>query len=376
MTDTSIYAELLLHIRQITVVASLPSAYNNATRVTLSEDRQSLSVIHDGRNTTIRLPAPVRPGLNPTVAPGSTTALSFRLPIMDEVANKMSSTDTACTPKSPWSAASMGPTTKVACRFCRTLLVKGLQVTSWKDLPSENWAEMMDFWHCHKPDIHNNDEGHHMQDGGRKGYGAASIIRPTDGVGLVDVTSLHLTHGDCNVTICEEAVMLKNGKSQLVVNCASCKHLIGVAADMDARIYKWNILSQSNPQSGWQDHSAQKLISAQLLAMIESQGIQKFVIQSESRNDNTEALLIWIFTPNMYFSSTLVPQSPKQVMKIYYKTVQNPEELLEQQSLKVDELQLPIEVFQALRSDIKSSTQLLPAPARKFQDWDVGLLER
>ncbi|KAL8641571.1 MAG: hypothetical protein Q9226_008617 [Calogaya cf. arnoldii] len=308
MTETSIYAELLLNIRQITVVASLPSAYNNATRVTLSEDRQSLSVIHDGRNTTIRLPAPVRSEIHPTVAPGSTTALSFRLPIMDEDANTMTSTDYTHAPKSLWSAASMGPMATVACRFCRTLLVKE-QVRSWKDLPSENWAEMMDFWHCHKPDT--DDDVCHKQDAGRKGYGAASSIRPTDGVGLVDVTSLHLTQGDCNVTISEDPVMLK-----------------------------------------------------------------KFVIQSELRDDNTEALLIWIFTPNMYFSSTLVPQSPKKVMKIYYKIVQNPEELLEQQSLKVDELQLPIEVFQALRSDIKFSTQLLPVPARKFQDWDVGLLER
>lgn len=128
--------------------------------------------------------------------------------------------------------------------------------------------------------------------------------------------------------------------------------------------------------------------------MIESQGIQKFVIHSETRNDSTEALLVsdvgilmgsvqsaetvqvWIFTPNMYFSSTLVPQSPKQVMKLYYKTLPNPEELLEQQSSKIDELQLPIEVFQTLRSDLESSTQLLPVPARKFQDWVVGLLER
>ena len=78
----------------------------------------------------------------------------------------------------------------------------------------------------------------------------------------------------------------------------------------------------------------------------------------------------------MYFSSTLTPETPKQVMKIYYKIVQNSEELFEQQCLNIDELQLPIEVVQTLHSEIKSSTQLLPAPARKFQDWDVGLLER
>ncbi|KAL8990933.1 MAG: hypothetical protein Q9169_007992 [Polycauliona sp. 2 TL-2023] len=111
--------------------------------------------------------------------------------------------------------------------------------------------------------------------------------------------------------------------------------------------------------------------------MIESQGVQKFVIQSEVQDDDTtEALLVWILTPNMYFSSTLAPQSPKQVMKLYYKGIHNPEELLEQQSLKIDELRLPTEIYQVVYSDIKSITQLLPTPAQKFQDWTVGLLER
>ena len=67
---------------------------------------------------------------------------------------------------------------------------------------------------------------------------------------------------------------------------------MGVTADSDARIYKWNVCLQFNPRGGWEEYSAQKLISAQLLAMIESQGTQKFVIRSEIREDNTEALLV------------------------------------------------------------------------------------
>lgn len=208
MTDIIIYAELLLNIRQITVVASLPSAHNNKTIVTLSEDRQSLSVTHDGLNSVVKLPAPVRPGFNPTIAPGSTKALSFRLPIADDVANSLSSRGNTHGVQSPWSAASMEPTTRVACRFCWTLLVKE-QVKSWKDLPSENWAEMMDFWHCHKPDTHDDEDLVHKQDGVRKGYGAASILRPTSGVGLVDITSFHLTQWDCNIKVGEDPVMLK-----------------------------------------------------------------------------------------------------------------------------------------------------------------------
>ncbi|KAL8772338.1 MAG: hypothetical protein Q9209_002550 [Squamulea sp. 1 TL-2023] len=373
MATLSIYAELLLNIRQITVVASLPSAYNNATLVTLSKDRQSLSVAHDGKNVTVKLPAPVRAGHIPSVAPGSTTALSLRLPIADEVAKTMLSRNQYHEASCPWSASSMAIISQVTCRFCQALLVKE-QVQTWKDLPSENWAEMMDFWHCHKPDTH--DFSVHKQDGVRKGYGAANSIRPIPTVGLIDITSLLLMQQDCKVMISEDPVTLKNGSRHHVINCASCRHPVGVAVDTDVRIYKWNIRLRSNSCIAWEEYSAQKLISAQLLAMIESQGIQKFVLHGQVGEDNIGGLLIWIFTPNMYFSSTSAPQSPKEVMKIYYKIVQYPEELLAEQSLKMDELQLPNEVLRTLHSEIKSSTQLLPVPARKFQDWDVGLLER
>lgn len=71
-----------------------------------------------------------------------------------------------------------------------------------------------------------------------------------------------------------------------------------------------------------------------------------------------------------------MPGSPKQAMKVYYKCVANPIEILEQQNLKVDELQLPSNVLRILHSNLQASSQLLPAIARKFQDWDVGLLER
>lgn len=63
-------------------------------------------------------------------------------------------------------------------------------------------------------------------------------------------------------------------------------------------------------------------------------------------------------------------------MKVYYKTITDPTKILEAQSLKVDNLQLPSVVLKILHANLKDSSQLLPVLARKFQDWDVGLLER
>lgn len=78
----------------------------------------------------------------------------------------------------------------------------------------------------------------------------------------------------------------------------------------------------------------------------------------------------------MVFSSTLVPEGPKQAMKVYYKIVTDPRKILEGQSLGVDDLQLPSAVLTTLHANLKDSTKLLPMLARKFQDWDAGLLER
>lgn len=214
MGSISIYAELLLNIRQITVLASLPSAScRDTTRFTLSQDRQTLSVLHDGQAIAITLPAPVRASCSPTVLPGSSMVLSTRLPIMDNVAETLLSENHTNPSKSLWSAISMGPTTRIACRICQTLLVTE-QVKVWKDLPSENWAEMMDFWHCHKPDT--DEPSTHKQDGTRKGYGAANSIRPVSATGLIDITSFLLTQEDCNIIVSEDSTTLKVSASPCI----------------------------------------------------------------------------------------------------------------------------------------------------------------
>ncbi|EAQ89347.1 hypothetical protein CHGG_05966 [Chaetomium globosum CBS 148.51] len=107
-----------------------------------------------------------------------------------------------------WSATDLDPESGVACRQCATEVVCSGSVKVWKDLPSENWAEMMEFWHCHKPDHHH----HHNpseEDGkageeslAARGYGASSAISAQEGVGFVDLTTLLFEERDCqNVTI-------------------------------------------------------------------------------------------------------------------------------------------------------------------------------
>jgi hypothetical protein len=108
----------------------------------------------------------------------------------------------------PWTAADMSPSTKLRCRGCENVVLDmprcadGSENTgpagwTWKDLPSGNWAEMMDFWHCHKPDP---PEGHgHGEDPNAqtKGYGAANQVVATAGTVLVDVATFLVSEVDC-----------------------------------------------------------------------------------------------------------------------------------------------------------------------------------
>lgn len=198
-----VYAELLLNIRQITVLASFPSQCNETTAVTVSSNRNSLSIVHEGHSVDLRLPALVRDGVFANIDSRGTKDISLRLPITEEGISS-SQNDTAS--NFFWTASWMTSDTQVACRFCQALLVKK-SVQTWKDLPSENWAEMMDFWHCHKPDTQ--DSPDHEHESTRKGYGAGNSIQPTAGVALVDAMYFHLLRKDCNVMFCGSSEDLK-----------------------------------------------------------------------------------------------------------------------------------------------------------------------
>jgi ubiquitin-protein ligase E3 D len=63
-------------------------------------------------------------------------------------------------------------------------------------------------------------------------------------------------------------------------------------------------------------------------------------------------------------------------MKIFYRSIAYPEALLTQNSLEYEELCLPLQVLTELHDTLKRSSNSLPISARKFKEWDVGLIDR
>lgn len=229
-----IYAELLANIRQLSVAVTLPSPAERSTQGTVSPDGSKLHIAHAGTQTPFSLPGNVvapRNGVLPAPHPGS-RVLSWRLPLSD------ASAPLARGPVDepvPWTATDLLPESAVACRGCAATVVPEGTAKEWRDLPSENWAEMMDFWHCHKPTDHEHD--HEPEHLAKRGYGANSSIAAQNGVGLVDLTSLLFTEADCSGLVVSELL------------CFRPLFTMKFSSDMSERGIKKEAISASLPLS-------------------------------------------------------------------------------------------------------------------------------
>jgi hypothetical protein len=234
--DVSLYlhAELLPNIRQITLYVSLPQTpalEGIRPQIQLSESCKSVAVslsepFHHVVET-IKLPARVTDATRRTLNISNTAASNHKKPTSPgyeySVRMHIDPSDPVLAPWDeliddyvPWTAADMSSSTRIRCRGCGTAFLKEsgphavddqslLPGWLWKDLPSGNWAEMMDFWHCHKPDPHEDNPKYEAtaalkledQTAQIKGYGASSRVEAIPGTVLIDVATFLVSDEDC-----------------------------------------------------------------------------------------------------------------------------------------------------------------------------------
>jgi hypothetical protein len=204
-TSITLYAELLLNIRTVTLFGSLRTVRNKDTKAQLSTDGYTITVSHEGESATIRLPVKAKGGgdaaLNLPADPQG-KELSIRLQIEEQEGSDLFTGVHAEERKAnvvPWDGAALNAVKgiKIMCMNCKSPIVSTGKVTEWRDLPNENWAEMMDFWHCHKPDEHHLHGHTHKSAIFKKGYAAGTRLEAVQGVGFVDLATLLLKEQDC-----------------------------------------------------------------------------------------------------------------------------------------------------------------------------------
>ncbi|KAL2002759.1 hypothetical protein VTN02DRAFT_6038 [Thermoascus thermophilus] len=443
--DASIHlhAELLPNIRQLTLYVSLP-AYPDSDpdgnafhpQISLSESRRAVTVSLTGpdheMSETIKLPARVSEASRASLKfPGHRVSaegrnrgdgdgdagrreFSFRMQVDKDEGQPRVAKEDYVDDFIPWTATDMTPSTGVRCRACGhvvldpsgpprpssdTTAAEGSAQPAprgwvWKDLPSGNWAEMMDFWHCHKP--HNPEQDHLDQNSEVKGYGAANQVVATPGTVLVDVPSFLVSEVDCKG--------LKKSQQKppaapsptargTSLECEGCSALVGTE-DITAR--GWRLFKatlsvrrfpnasthaegEADDESTWETQPTEAIVGAQLLEMIEREGVRRFVLHCGEK----DGLLLWIFNPDLRYSSSSAHHSitAQRAMKIFMQPVSNIESLLDPeqgkgQSISLEELFLPASIFAEVGLALRRSNEILPASARRFREWEVTFLSR
>lgn len=194
-----LYAELLLNIRSVTLSGSVRSYTASESVARLSSDGTHITVSHEGKKAAISLPARAigTASADITIPAGDPKEISSRLQVDGDLSDLVTLRGDDVSNIVPWCASTMSPNNSLCCQTCGQNVVHRSKIQAWKDLPSANWAEMMDFWHCHKPHVDDDPEGKDDA-AAKKGYAAGSRVKAVPGSGLIDLSSFLLSSRDCD----------------------------------------------------------------------------------------------------------------------------------------------------------------------------------
>lgn len=208
---------------------------------------------------------------------------------------------------------------------------------------------------------------------------------------MVQTTSS--SHSYLNSTCTDNTQVSDNDAADMSVLCRHCRQTLG-KQDTSAdgwRIWKWCLSISSGPSSSpsYSTYSIQKWISARLLYLIENVGVRKFHIHpppspsidtASTPTAWTPSILVWVFTPDLLFSSSIARPhrtDPTRAVKCFFKKqAWAPLKPGEPESATTEDVEFPLELYEELQKSLYESQSIIPATARKFQGWDVGLLER
>ncbi|KAL7945976.1 ubiquitin-conjugating enzyme E2-binding protein [Trichoderma barbatum] len=390
----SVYAELLSNIRQVSVRATLSSPSDSTTKAEILDDGCRIQIHHQGKVRALDLPARVLIRSTIPIPENGSQDLAWRLPVpAAETQLTRFSAENQCV---PWSSQDLMVGSYIRCRHCNHDIVQRGRIKSWKDLPSENWAEMMEFWHCHKP----HDHGHEHHDGealSKRGYGANSAITAQPEAGFVDLTSFMFSESDCDglsfshpnsdasFDTSKEAVDETDPVKPLRISCKACHAEIGVynALASSITLFKWQVACETASPS--QAPSSSECLAATLIATISRSGSSKSVVAShtldatpeETQPELPQSLHLWVLNANVVYSSTM-REGRRTAIKVLYQDidVEQGNELVDSMTSGVQDISFPAAAIRTARQLLQESNNLMPASERLFQQWHVGLLER
>ena len=241
------------------------------------------------------------------------------------------------------------------CFNCKQKIIDKSNYTRLSDMPSEYWEELMDYWHCHKPYIDDNN---------------TQNIYSTKYNNSLRPTSSELLLGGSYILCLPE---LENRIDHPVytnddlIKCSRCHCELGnLTKDNLIKLNKWNLTLESNLVQETFDPIDEILMSL-LIFSVEQSGRYTLV------HHGTERILLWLFNTGLNVAIDN-NSSLNNAMKVMYST----DEKIIADIIKkhnVDEISTQRLPYTSCVSELQSINDKLPSALQRFGDWYVSYTE-
>ncbi|CEP24986.1 unnamed protein product [Cyberlindnera jadinii] len=238
------------------------------------------------------------------------------------------------------------------CRDCDSPILDSDDISSLNEMPSELWAEMMDFWHCHKPHDENG-HGHIAHDNTK--YTSLKPIKNGVLVGTFylafnsndNLFKVRMDHGSC---VCAE--------------CGSPlgNHDNGTGLD---KINKWRVvLSRDKARDTYHVYD---YVYSSLLDNVNASAAR--VVEY---TDGTSSLLVWVFNTNISYK--INEHAPEEGMKLYYTT--DPEDIAREREARgeFEVIDVDSTILKGTVHHLDDVNNTLPPSIRNMSTWRLSLL--
>lgn len=250
----------------------------------------------------------------------------------------------------PWTAKDISNSkSDFKCHKCNSIIINHSDIKKVHPMPSELWSEMMEFWHCHKPN-----EGEEFLS--QKISQRFNSFSPRD---------YNLLIGSYYIIINPKDWGLKDD-----LKC-KCGEILG---EMDTnlnnfKLFKWKLKWDLtcvvfNPC---------KFVTLKLLDEINSTGIRFYILKTETR----KPILIWCFNNGININSNGVQY--ENCLKLFYKLGDDVNQFIKDQDLiglhRYTTIEIEwVEVFDDFMNRLLGINSTLPTNQSQFNDWFIGYI--
>lgn len=261
-------------------------------------------------------------------------------------------------PEDKWSLAAFKASAathnfKLLCRNCQNnaILDSRNGISKVNEMPSEFWAEFMDFWHCHKPSLE--EANNNVMNVDTKYID----LRPRSGELLIGNTFFQVIKG----TLVPGNTIAANS----FIKCGSCKCNIGTydeSKDIVTLNKRKLILDKGLDEKEYYDSYMEVL--AGIITLLKFNSARYFKVISPTGN----TLFLWLFAYNVD-----VFYSPDKYCTNCYKILYRNE--LEKSMPNIEDITIKDqEVFDDFKRKLFEVNSNLPRQSREFCQWSVAYI--